>query len=166
MSWWGRGVVLRRGLDDEEGQMIVEMAVVAPVLIIVAVVVFNLLMFLTAVARFDRVAFDAVLALAVAPSGEASDRGQEHTVQEAIAGAMGKMRGVTVTVQAEPAWKDVATGRVGFSCAPYLTRYRCVLSYEPWPQGLTVAGVSAGTPPTLRHERIIVVDRYRSGVVF
>ena len=151
---------------QNEGQMVVEMAVVAPVMIVMAIVVFNIMMFMVAVARFDRVAFDAVLALAVSPEGEASDYGQEHAVGAAIEEAMGAMRGVTVKVQAEPAWRDSATGGVGFSCAPHLTRYRCVLLYEPWPQGFTVAGVSAGMPPKLRHERSLVVDRYRSGVVF
>ena len=160
------GLLAKETLHQDEGQMVVEMAAVAPVMIVMAIVVVNIMMFMVAVARFDRVAFDAVLALAVSPEGEASDYGQEHAVGAAIEETMGPMRGVTVSVHAEPAWRDPATGGVGLSCAPHLTRYRCILLYEPWPQGFTVAGVTAGVPPVLRHERSIVVDRYRSGVVF
>ena len=47
----------------------VEMAVVAPVLIVLALIVYNIMMFLSATARFDRVAPDIVLAHAVSPVG-------------------------------------------------------------------------------------------------
>ena len=45
-----------RVLGEEDGQMVVEMAVVTPVMIVVAVIVLNLMWFLEASARFDRVA--------------------------------------------------------------------------------------------------------------
>lgn len=156
---------MRETLRCDEGQMVVEMAAVAPVVIAVAVIVTNLMMFMVGASRFDRVALDAVLAVAVAPTGEAGDRGQEQAVREAIERAMNGMRGMAITVEVIPGWRDASTGGIGFSCAPHLTKYRCTLLFEPWPQGFSVAGVAVGTPPVLRHERSIVVDRYRTGVV-
>lgn len=159
-----RGVATAgRMLRESEGQMVVEMAVVTPVMIVVAIIVLNLMWFLEASARFDRVAFDAVIATAVSPAdGEGL---AEHAATEAITEAMGGLRGVTVEVSASTVWDDLASGD-GFTMAPQLTRYVCTMVYEPWPSALTVAGVEAGIPLELRHERAIVVDRYRPGVLF
>lgn len=155
-----------RVLGEEDGQMVVEMAVVTPVMIVVAVIVLNLMWFLEASARFDRVALDEVVALAASPSGEDQESGaQGHAVASAIESAMGGMRGVSVSVEAQTVWDDVAAG-VGFTFAPHLTRYVCTMTYVPWPVSLTIAGVDAGVPGSLCHERSIVVDRYRSGVLF
>ena len=49
-------------LREKRAQATVEMAVVAPVMIILALIVYNLMQFACAVARFDRVAPDIVLA--------------------------------------------------------------------------------------------------------
>lgn len=58
---------------ETRAQATVEMAVVAPVLIVLALIVYNIMMFLSATARFDRVAPDIVLAHAASPAG-ADDR--------------------------------------------------------------------------------------------
>ena len=158
---------------DEHGQMVVEMAVVTPVMIVVAVVVANLVSFIAACARFDRVAPDAVMACAVSPAGEAIESGaQEHEVAQAIEGAMRPIARVTVEVTAQTAWEAYEEGRgdndpsVGFSFAPHLTRYVCTLTYRPWPSALSIAGVDAGVPGELRHECAFTIDRYRPGVLF
>ncbi|MBS5450727.1 MAG: hypothetical protein KHY83_01445 [Coriobacteriia bacterium] len=155
-------------MGDEEGQMVVELAVVTPVMIVVAIVVLNLLFFMEDCARFDRLVPDIVMALAVAPSGEDVQAGnQAHRVSEALAQAMGDMRGIEVRVEEQNAW-DAAQqeGTLGFSFAPHLTRYVCTMTYTPWPAVLTVAGVEAGIPVRLEHARTFTVDRYRSGVLF
>lgn len=56
-------------LREERAQATVEMAVVTPVLLVLALIVYNVMVFAGAVARFDRVVPDIVLAHAVAPSG-------------------------------------------------------------------------------------------------
>ena len=142
-----------RVFSEENGQMVVEMAVVAPVMIVVAIVAVNLMWFMEACARFDRLAPDIVVALAVSPAGGEGGT-QEHAV-----------RGVSVTVVAHSLWDDVSSG-AGFTMAPHLTRYECTMRYEPWPSVLTVAGVEAGIPAQLTHTKSLTVDRYRSGVLF
>ena len=157
----------RRCLFDrhgEEGQMVAEMAVVAPVMIVVAIIAVNLMWFLEASSRFDRLAPDVVAALAVSP-GAADGGSQEHAVTQALQEAMSDLRGVSVSVSARSLWDDLASG-AGFTMAPHLTRYECTLTYEPWPSSLTVAGIQAGVPACLVHTKVFTVDRYRPGVIF
>lgn len=154
-----------RGRAGEEGQMVVEMAVLTPVMLVVAVVVLNLMWFLEAAARFDRVVPDTVMAVAVSPAGEEGGGAHEHEVTVALTEAMDGLRGVTVTVQAQIVWDDLSDG-AGFTMAPHLTRYVCTMAYTPWPSGFSVAGFDAAVPVELKHVRSFVVDRYRSGVVF
>ena len=157
----------RGGLwGEERGQMVVELAVVTPVMIVVALVVYNLMVFLGGCARFDRMVPDVVMALAVSPAGDDAESGdQAHQVAAGLARAMEGVP-VEVTVVAQPAWSSPEGGGVGFSFAPHLTRYVCTMSYAPWPGSLSIAGVDAGVPGRLVHVRSFTVDRYRSGVVF
>ena len=69
-------------LREKRAQATVEMAVVAPVMIILALIVYNLMQFACAVARFDRVAPDVVLAQGVSPQGDAT-LGKTATVESA-----------------------------------------------------------------------------------
>lgn len=144
--------------------MVVEMAFIAPVMIVVAVICVNLMWFMEACSRFDRLAPDVVLALAVSPAG-GEGGSQEHAVTQALQESMSGLRGVSVTVSAKSLRDDVASG-AGFTMAPHLTRYECTLHYTPWPCALTIAGVEAGIPACLEHTKSITVDRYRSGVLF
>ena len=50
--------------------MTVELAVVVPVTIVVALIVLNLMWFVDACAAFDQAALDAVVAHGVSPAGE------------------------------------------------------------------------------------------------
>lgn len=60
---------IRMRLREERAQATVEMAVVTPVLLVLALIVYNVMIFASAVARFDRVVPDIVLAHAVASEG-------------------------------------------------------------------------------------------------
>lgn len=153
-------------LNGEEGQMVVEMAVVTPVMIVMAIVVLNLMWFIEASARFDRVAPDAVLAMAVSPEGGIDGSGGDWAVCQAIERAMDGMRGVEVSVESHSAWELAEPDSIGFSFAPHLTRYVCTLTYHPWPSGFAVAGFDASIPVELAHQSVLVVDRYCSGVIF
>ncbi len=63
----GRNEYSHTRLREERAQATVEMAVVTPVLLVLALIVYNVMIFASAVARFDRVVPDIVLAHAVAP---------------------------------------------------------------------------------------------------
>ena len=148
---------------DERGQMTVELAVMAPVAIVVALVVLNLMGYVEACAAFDQAAPDAVLAHGVAPAGGQAREDAEREVADALASALGREGRCEVEVRCEDAAgaADDAPGLV----SPLLTRFVCTLTYRPWPSLLRLPGISLESPLALRHECEIVVDRYRSGVV-
>lgn len=142
--------------------MAVELAVLMPVLIAVALVSVNVMRFAEGCARFDRVAPDAVLTRGVSGSGSQGDLSQVSAVREAIEGAMGEVRcEVEVSVDEQGSESSGAT----FLLGPGLTRYVCVLKVAPWPSRVGIAGVGYEMPSFLRHERVVVVDRYRAAVV-
>lgn len=80
---------IRMRLREERAQATVEMAVVTPVLLVLALIVYNVMIFASAVARFDRVVPDIVLAHAVASEeGDESSADASATVQTQILNAM------------------------------------------------------------------------------
>ena len=97
-------------LREERAQAVVEMAVVTPVLIIVALIVYNVMLFTAASARFDRIAPDIVIAHGVSPSGDAVvDVGASAaTVASALEEAMASYP-VTVEVEASGGGEEADT---------------------------------------------------------
>lgn len=159
----GLAVPLRAYVSQRRGgQMTVELAVLTPVVIVVALVVLNLMWFVDACAAFDQAALDAVVTHGVAPSGEQSQRGAVEEVRVALSEALGR-EGCGVEVRAEPVGEGL--GESAFAISPLLTRYVCTLTYHPWPRLVRMPGVTYEAPLALRHERELVVDRYRPGVV-
>lgn len=149
---------------EERAQATVEMAVITPVLIVLALVAYNVMTFASATARFDRVAPDIVIAHAVSPEGDgtgalvdASERIKEHLDE-----AMGNYG-----LEIEVTGKDgvVARGDALISLDAGLRTYTCIMKFKPWPSGFTIAGVPLGAPTFLTHERTVTVDPWRPGVV-
>lgn len=151
------------------GQMTVELAVLIPVMIVVALIVYNLARYTEACAVFDRACLDSVIAQGVAPSG---DQNEVVAVQEVQAGLERALAAsfpggsCSVDVTAESLGDARATpGQIGFPVSPLLTRFTCTLRYRPWPGSFSMAGVAMGAPGELSHQRSFVVDRYRPGVL-
>jgi hypothetical protein len=144
--------------------MTVELAVLIPTIVVVGLIIANLVRFCGQCAVFDRVALDAALAQGVAPSGDQTSTSACNEVREAIASALD---GATceVDVAAESGAPPGRSAGLSFPVSPLLTTYRCTLRYRPWPGSFQIAGVVMGTPAILSHERSIVVDRFRAGVV-
>ena len=155
---------IRMRLREERAQATVEMAVVTPVLLVLALIVYNVMIFAGAVARFDRVVPDIVLAQAVAPGGEGDESSIDAsaTVQAQIQDAM-EGYGLQVEVSSEQGTASSEGGLLSLSGT--FRTYTCTMHYEPWPTSLSIAGVSMGAPTTLSHERAVTVDPWRPGVV-
>lgn len=148
---------------ETRAQATVEMAVVAPVLIVLALIVYNIMMFLSATARFDRVAPDIVLAHAASPAG-ADDR--EGSVVGTVATELSEAMG-SYGVEVEVTCAEEESPGVGsiFSLVGGQRTYRCVMKYVPWPGNVVLAGVDMGAPVVLEHVREVTVDPWRPGVV-
>ena len=151
-------------MREERAQATVEMAVVTPVLLVLALIVYNVMVFASAVARFDRVVPDIVLAHAVAPEGEGNESSIDAsaTVQTQIQNAM-EGYDLQIEVSSEQGAATSDGGLLPLSGS--FRTYTCTMHYEPWPSSLSIAGLSLGAPAQLSHERVVTVDPWRPGVV-
>lgn len=151
------------GVRGRRGQMAVELAVLMPAVLVVALVVYNLARFVELCAVFDRVAFDAVLSEGVSPAGSYATVARLDAVERQIERALDAGDACSVEVSATRV--GAGPGATTFSLAPWLTRITCTLRFRPWPHAFVVAGVAYDAPVALCHERALVVDRFRPGVV-
>ena len=151
-------------LREREAQATVEMAVVTPVLVVLALIVYNLMVFSSAVARFDRVVPDIVIAQGVSP-GTDDDGEAVIDASDAILGELeDAMEGYGLTIEVTRSEGDGSNG-TSFELVGALVTYTCTMSYTPWPSSFTIAGIDLGAPLTLTHERAVTIDPWRSGVV-
>ena len=157
-------MVVRACLREERAQATVEMAMIVPVLLVLALIVYNVMIFAGAVARFGRVVPDIVLAHAVSPGGEGDDSvvDASATVQAQIQDAM---EGYELQIEVSSEQGTAATDGGLLSLSGTFRTYTCTMRYEPWPGSLSIAGFSLGVPAVLTHERAVTVDPWRPGVV-
>lgn len=143
---------LKRRLLDERGQMTIELLVVLPVVIIVAVIAVNVMTFFGQCAEFDRVSRNAVRICATSPAyGQELDDSIAQ-VEEAIVVAMG--------LPSDRVFVAAAQDHLGH------VRFSMSLEYEPTLFGMglrhEVLGVSL---PMLTHSSSLVVDVYKPGML-
>ena len=145
------------------GQATVELAALMPIVIVVALTAYNLARYVALCATFDRVSYDAVIAQGVAPGGAQTRIAAAGEVGRCIESALDTPATCSVEVSTEGVRESAEAS--GLFLSPLLTRFRCTLVFRPWPSTFTIAGVAYASPLALRHERALVVDRYRPGVV-
>jgi hypothetical protein len=145
--------------------MTVELAALLPVTLVCGLIVMNLMQFVVACARFDRVALDAVVSQGVSAAGDQDSLTAVADVRSAIVRAMGDDERLDLEVSVAAAEDGTPSEGAVFSLATGLVRFTCTLRFHPWPREVSIAGVSMGAPLSLVHERQLVVDRYKPGVV-
>lgn len=151
-------------VGEERAQATVEMAVVVPVLLVLALIVYNIMLFVAATARFDRIAPDIVAAHAVSPSGE-SDGSTDDSVGVIESQIEGAMAGYGVEIEVTCTEGGASSGDDLLTLIGGLRTYRCSMRMRPWPSSLSIAGVDLGAPVALAHHRNVTVDPWRPGVV-
>lgn len=144
--------VAKAARDDEGGQMTVELMVVLPAVIIIAVIVVNALTFFGLCAEFDRVGRNAVRICATSPAAEQGLDQSISLVEETVSEAMDLEDGECAVSASQD-----ALGHVTFDL---------VLTYYPTLFGLglksEVFGVSL---PQLTHSTSLVIDVYKPGML-
>lgn len=141
---------------DERGQMTIELAVMIPVLVAIAVIAVNAMLFFSECAAFDRLARNAVRVAAASP---AYGEGSEQSCAAALA-AVEEGMGIASKdyLEADVAVAGESSGQ---------RRFRATLRFTPTLFGLglksSVFGVSL---PQLEHSTELVVDVYKPGVLF
>lgn len=139
-------------LSDRSGQMTVEFAVAFPVMIIVAVIAVNALLFFSDCARFDRAARDAVRVYAASPGYGQVLADSVVLVADDLEGLFDDERNA-VSVAAE-------ARSLGH------TEFTATLRFHPTLFGLGLKSSVFGVElPVLEHSVSMTVDVYKPGVV-
>ncbi len=138
----------------ERGQMVVELAIVLPVIVAVMVVVVDCLVYMGQCARFDHIAPQKTLAIASSPARDLYSADERVEAVRAALDAEFADEGVTVEVSREDAG-------VAFSS---MEVYRFSLRMKPWPLsrgGTALFGMQI--PVHLKHEYAFAFDPYTPG---
>ena len=137
---------------QEEGQMTVELAVAFPVLVVVAVVAVNALLFFSECAAFDNAFRDAVRVHATSPA-----YGQD----------LEQSRALVASALAESFDRPFEESRVAVEgTAGGHVRFAATLEFRPTLFGLGLKTSVFGVPlPTLPHTVALTVDCYKPGVL-
>lgn len=143
---------LERWRRTESGQMTVELALAFPVVIIIAVIAVNAVLFFSECAAFDNVFRDAMRVHATSPAyGQGSDQSCAHIE----------------TTLAEAFDRPYVACRVGVAgAAGGHTCFSATLEFSPTLFGLGLKSSVFGVAlPPLSHEVSMTVDCYKPGVL-
>lgn len=134
-----------RGVRDERGQMTVELCIVFPVVIIIAVIAVNALLFFSQCASFDRSARNAVRVFAASPSTQDDQATLAARIGDAVSCELGSDE--VTCVPCTPA--DGVEG------------YQLTYSFRPTLFGMGLVDEVGGVPlPKLTHTTQLALDAY------
>ncbi len=146
-------MMLWRRHRDDSGQMSVELAVVLPVVIIIALIVVNALTFFSECSSFDRVARNAVRVCATSPA-------YEQDLDQSVAQVSALVESAVTSTNEE---SSVSASKNGLG----YTSFTLTLSYYPTLFGLGLRSEIFGVPlPSIDHSVSIVIDPYKPGMLF
>ena len=145
-----------RRLSSESGQMMVELAVMMPVLIIVAVIAVNAVTFFSECAAFDRIARNAIRIQATSPAYGQGAEESASLVRQTIDDAMRL---------SEKDYLDLGVSVSGR--ADGKSAFRATLSFSPTLFGMGLkSSVFGVTLPKIEHATELTVEPYRPGMLF
>lgn len=129
--------------------MAVEVAIVAPIVLVVMVIVVDMLVFAGECARFDHVASQAILASTTVGGDFEQDSGDRTSaILPALEDEFAR-NGSFVTVDCSDANQAMAS----------MVIYSCEFRFAPWPLSIP------GAPPLLTHTYKLAVDPYVPGAL-
>lgn len=145
--------------------MFVELVAVFPVMVIVGLIAINLLWYMEASSAFMRLSDHAILVGATSQQGTSETDSQELQVKQYLEQGLKDFKRVSVEVSSQSVSRN-SDGSHHFTLAPYLQRYTCTMTYKIWPGDFSLSFMDAQSPLELKAENSLVVDPYRSGVIF
>lgn len=150
-------------LQDNTGQMCIELVVLMPIILVVILISYNVGMYCNLCSRFDRCAQEAILVQGVAPAGEQSAQHASEEIQNQLRAAMDTEL-CDIEVQNDALHADPSRP-LSYAISPLLTRYTCTMKYKPWPSSFVCAGVAFSPQAYVEHKKSLVVDRFRAGAL-
>ena len=152
-------------LKSDSGQMVVELAVLIPVMLVAAAISMNLLSYMGDCARFDKVSSQAVRVYGISPGyGDYGKSACVSNIKRAIETEFAGSENVEVDVSGADigsiSGSDVADNAgILFSLIPSFRKYTCVMEYKvPFFEG----GAFGIEFPSQMHTREYVVDVFKS----
>lgn len=140
-------------IRDQKGQMMVELCMLLPVVIVIAVIVVNAIMFFGDCAKFDRISRNAACAVAASPS-YGWNPGQSAAEIQA-------------QVESEMSASNLTSSVDVFVDSNGMETYRATLRFRPTLFGLGLNTEVLGVPlPSLTHTSSITVSPYKPGMLF
>ena len=141
----------RRGSSSDAGQMVVELCAVVPVIVMVAVLVLDSLVYAASCSGFDHLAAQGALSVAGAPAGtEFSAQQAAQDLQTRLQEGRGERERV-----------EVEASELGTLCL-----FTCRLSVTPWPLAAPGQRVfSMSVPLELEHSFSFAVRPYVIGAL-
>ena len=152
-------------IKDESGQMAVEFALVAPVLIVVGLVLFSLTQYFYLSNKFDHVCRQVIVVEGVSPQGDEGQKDIDARVQNLIAE---KFKDNKVDIEVTSVYIDSSGNKRNPSdlrIIPFLKKYTCTMSYHPLFSDISAGFISSRSPFTLNKTCEIIVDPYRGGIL-
>lgn len=144
--------MMRRIVFGEEGQATVELAVALPVLVIVAMIAVNALLFFSECAAFDRVARDAVRVQAASPA-------YGQSVEQSVAL-------IATSLDASFSEPYLSSSVSASDAGSGHTTFTATLEFSPTLFGLGLKDEVFGVPlPHLHHSTALTIDVYKPGVL-
>lgn len=145
--------IIHHFILNEEGQSTVELAVMFPVILIIAVIAVNALTFFSECSSFDR-SFKQIVSCIGPNPGYGKDTGNTKAIIE---------NELNQRFDNEFLDFDVSVENVngGFQ------KFRGVIKMFPTLFGMGLRSEILGVPlPSLNHEQVIVIETYKPGVIF
>lgn len=140
----------KQGSEDYSGQMTVELCIVFPVVIVIAAIMFNALIFFSDCAEFDRVARNSVRIYSSSIGASEDSASVSASIRDAISQRM--VNG------------EVEMSQSGSIDSGGYTTYRITYRYDPTLFGLPLRGSVFGVSmPKIEHSIAMCVDPYSPG---
>ena len=140
-------------LREHKGQMVVELAIVFPILIIVACVMVNALGFATECARFDRISRNVVRTETTTPAIDENNSSTLARVQQTLSGQF---------VYDNESISAEITSSEGTNVT-----FECELRWSPTLFGISFKDEVFGTRMfEFSHKNFLIIDQTRAGDVF
>lgn len=150
---WESMAIIRRIIFNDEGQATVELAIMFPVVLIIAVIAVNALTFFSECSSFDR-AFKQVTTCIGPNPGYGKNIGNTKSIIESEL----QNRFDEDFLDFEVSVENVSGG---------FQEFRAVLKMYPTLFGMGLRSEIFGVPlPSLNHEQKMVIEVYKPGVIF
>ena len=145
-------------IRGKSGQATVELAVIIPIVLVVAIIVWQVMEYLVLCARFDRVTEDIIRVYAIeSPTARSSS-----SLCTDLASRIEEMMDTSAHIRVRVAI-DVDAANSIYDLLPTTVTYVCRLEFSPWPgtgRTIDIAGTSTGIIPMFTHTKKLVAGSF------